>query len=79
MSSAIVGVLALQVPLLGVTGIVAMACGVKGALNSRRERQPGQELSVLGFMLGLISTGIVVATWLGWLDPSCPSGYRNCR
>ncbi|MDO5094403.1 MAG: hypothetical protein Q4D79_13490 [Propionibacteriaceae bacterium] len=63
-SSAIVGLLALQVQLLGITGVVAMACGVKGALNCMRERQPGQELAILGFVLGLISTGMVVATWL---------------
>ena len=53
--SAIAGVIALLFPLFGVTGAIAIACGIKGRTNVDRTGMGGGGLATLGMVLGTLS------------------------
>ena len=53
--SAIAGVIALLFPLFGVTGAIAIACGIKGRTNVDRTGMGGSGLATLGMVLGTLS------------------------
>lgn len=53
--SAIVGIVAVLFPLFGVTGVVAIACGVRGRLNTDETGMGGRGLATLGIVLGFLS------------------------
>ena len=53
--SAIAGVIALLIPLFGITGIIAIILGVQGRGNANRNGMGGGGLAVLGIILGIVS------------------------
>ncbi len=53
--SAIAGVIALLFPLFGITGVVAIACGVKGRSSAGETGTGGRGLATLGIVLGFLS------------------------
>lgn len=53
--SAITGVIALLLPLFGITGMIAIILGVQGRGNANRNGMAGGGLAVLGIILGIVS------------------------
>ena len=53
--SAIAGVIALLFPLFGVTGVIAIVCGVKGKSSADENGVGGRGLATLGIVLGFLS------------------------
>ena len=53
--SAITGVIALLIPLFGITGMIAIILGVQGRGNANRNGMGGGGLAVLGIILGIVS------------------------
>ena len=53
--SAIAGVIALLFPLFGVTGVIAIVCGVKGRSSADETGAGGRGLATLGIVLGFLS------------------------
>ena len=58
--SAIAGVIALFLPLFGVTGVIAIVCGAKGMSNTNETGMGGRGLATLGMILGVVSIVCVV-------------------
>ena len=58
--SAIAGVIALFLPLFGVTGVIAIVCGAKGMSNTNETGMGGRGLATLGMVLGVVSIVCVV-------------------
>ena len=58
--SAIAGVIALFLPLLGVTGVIAIVCGAKGMSRTNETGMGGRGLAILGMILGVVSIVCVV-------------------
>lgn len=63
--SAITGVLALSVPLFGLTGLVAIILGFQGRFNIKETRLGGGGLAIFGIILGIVSAGLVLLPFLG--------------
>lgn len=53
--SAIAGVIALLFPLFGITGAIAIICGVKGRSSAVETGAGGRGLATLGMVLGVLS------------------------
>ena len=58
--SAIVGIVAVLFPLFGITGVVAIACGVRGRLNTDETGMGGRGLAIFGIVLGSLSILLAV-------------------
>ena len=58
--SAIAGIVAVLFPLFGITGVVAIVCGVRGRLNTDETGMGGRGLATLGIVLGSLSILLAV-------------------